>query len=144
MVSFVFQAGGLTSLLHSLKSICFLGHCRGRKPALPRAASLPQHQLWGRDRGELVLALAPLSSWETTTVLTKGKPYSAETAGINIKLKYPVVLKLLHITNTAFFYDWFYCDFCYFIFLTLFDCFNYSLSIKIAAGMGEVPAPSSL
>lgn len=32
MVSFVFQAGGLTSLLHSLKSIFFPGHYRGRKP----------------------------------------------------------------------------------------------------------------
>lgn len=43
---------------------------------------------------EMALALAPLSSWETTTVLTKGKGYSSETAGINIKLKYPVVLKI--------------------------------------------------
>lgn len=38
MVSFVFQAGGLTSLLHSLMSICFPGHCRGKKLVLPRAA----------------------------------------------------------------------------------------------------------
>lgn len=145
MVAFVFQEGGLTSLLHSVKSIGFPRHCRGKKPVLPRAASLPQHQLWGRDRGELVLALAPLSSWETATALTKGKPYSSETAELNnIKLKHPALLKLLHITNTAFFYDLFCCDFCYFIFLTLFDCFNHLLSTMTAAGMCKIPAPSSL
>lgn len=53
-----------------------------------------------------------------------------------MKPKHPVLPKLLYIINTDF------CNFCYSMFLTLFDCFKCLLPIVTATDMSEIPVPA--
>lgn len=146
MVSFMLQAGGLTSLLHSLKSVCSPGQCRGRKPALPRAAKpAPALTLgWGHRRfcgrrdgscfGSVKLGdnycADQGESWQLWNCWDQHKTEIPSGSKLAAHHKHSLLLWLVLL---------------WFLLPRIFDsdCFNHLLFIVMATGMGEIPALSS-
>lgn len=119
-------------------SFCFPGHHRGKKPSLPRAASPPECELWDRDTAGLVLALALLLSWETTTMLTKGKPCQLWNCWVHHKTEMPNASKFAEHQKHSLL-----SPVLWFLLLHGFDpdCFNLLMPVVTATGMSEISAP---